>query len=302
MTQSSDFRVNPMRTTNPETRTGPLGQHELLRMGNENDSSHQDAACRVLAQHFDELEFFLSCETDTESGISQLNAIWLEISLLLETEKKHLLDDSYNRLLNRITRLYTLGTKPKSNTAFAATATNYANVIEIVSQVHPRYDYTFAISHLLHYMNLLYKEREKSWLSIFQHLLSMSESVLSIQFLKDGHLKGIQRWVEEGVDNLFQLRDDQILLHSEKIAELAQIEQSIEKAEHQITRSRSSKIVPITNLQKWDSLQALVQKRDLLIQELDNRQELVDLLEQNIQEFETILFETKRACLIRPVQ
>ena len=290
-----------MWTGNPESRTYQNGHQSLFGTTNENGRSNQEDACRVLAQYFDDLEFCLTEETEDAFDIPRLEAIWLEISVIIEAEKNHLLDDGYNRLLNRITRIYTRGTKPQSNLAFAATATNYANVIEIVSQAHPRYDYSEAISHLLHYMNQLYKDREKGWLRIFQHLISMSESVRSIQFLKDRHLNGIQRWVEEGVDNLFQLRDDQIMLHSEKIAELAQIEQSIERALCDVSQSKTSKIVSISNIKYQKILENLTDKRDLLILELDNRQFVIDLLEDNIQEFENILFETKRACLVRPV-
>jgi hypothetical protein len=58
-------------------------------------------------------------------------------------------------------------------------------------------------------------------------------------------------------------------------------------------------VVPITWPKELASLKTLTEERDLLIADLENRQELVDLLENNIQEFEDKLFATRRACTIR---
>jgi hypothetical protein len=261
---------------------------------------NQDRACRVLKQYFDNLELSLAVEEKT-ADLKQLQAIWLEISEFIQAKKNHILDDGYTRLLNRLTRIYTRGLEQQGNLAFAATATNYADVIDIVSQAHPSYDYSEAVGHLLHYMNQLYKVREKSWIRIFDHLLSMPDTIQPIQYLKHSHLKDIQQWIEEGVDNLFQIRDDQAMLHSEKIAELAETEQSIEDVQQQLSKSDQNNVLSIKHRQQKASLKALIEQRDLLITDLENRQELVDLLDNNIQEFEDKLFATRRACAIRLV-
>jgi len=294
-----------MGQINSENTFYPLTNHEgpHTRLASVGDSArmHQDDACKVLKQYFDELETSLF-DMDKTVDIGQLQSLWLEISEFIQAEKNHILDDGYNRLLNRLTEIYTHGLTQKGNLAFAATAANYADVIETVSQAHPSYDYSEAVGHLLHYMNQLYKVREKSWLRIFDHLLSMPDYIQPIHYLKERHLNVIQKWVEEGVDNLFQIRDDQALLYSEKISELADLEQSIEQTSHRVSSHIQSKVVPITWRRDQKHLNDLLDKRDLLIYDLENRQELVDLLEDNIQEFEEKLFATRRACTIRPVQ
>jgi hypothetical protein len=291
-----------MRQGNSENRfyqqAGPDGLNSRLVATGEHARLNQDNACKVLKKYFDDLELFLAVEGKT-ADITQLQAIWLEIVEFLQAEKNHILDDGYTRLLNRLAQIYTRGLQQQGNLAFAATAANYADVIEIVSQAHPSYDYSEVIGHLIHYMNQLYKVREKSWLRIFEHLLSMSDSIRPIQYLRERHLKGIKQWIEEGVDNLFQIRDDQVLLHSEKIAELAETEQSIEQTRQRLAQSGNATVVPITWPKELASLKTLTEERDLLIADLENRQELVDLLENNIQEFEDKLFATRRACTIR---
>lgn len=278
----------------------PEGRHARLAAADDYARLNQDNVCKVLKQYFDDLELSLAAENKT-ADLTQLQTIWIEISKFIQAEKKHILDDGYTRLLNRLTRIYTQGLQQQGNLAFAATATNYADVIEIVSQAHPSYDYSEVIGHLLHYMNQLYKVREKSWLRIFEHLLSMPDTIRPIQYLKQSHLKDIQQWVEEGVDNLFQIRDDQVVLHSEKIAELAETEQTIEQTRQRLERCHNSKVVPITLYKEEALLNALTEKKDLLITDLEDRQALVDLLEDNIQEFEDKLFATRRACGIRLV-
>jgi hypothetical protein len=279
----------------------PDGVNSSLLTRAEAALMQQDNTCKVLKQYFDDLEMSLSDIGNTDD-ISQLQTIWLEISDFIQAEKNHILDEGYNRLLNRLIAIYTRGLKQEGNLAFAATATNYADLIEIVSQAHPSYDYSEAVGHLLHYMNQLYKVREKSWLRILDHLVSMPDYIQPIHYLKERHLKGIQQWVEEGVDNLFQIRDDQALLYSEKIAELAGLEHSIELIRQRLQKNPHSKVVPITRKKDQATLQALKEERDILVSDLENRQELVDLLEENIQEFEEKIFATRRACAIRPIR
>lgn len=283
------------------SQEGPDAVNSRLVSNGDIARIHQDKTCKVLKQYFDHLETSLS-EVDKTVDISQLQTIWYQISKLIQAEKNHILMDGYNRLLNRLTGIYTRGLAREDNLAFTATAANYADLIEIVSQAHPSYDYSEAVGHLLHYMNQLYKVREKSWLRIFDHLLSMPDSIQPIHYLKERHFKDIQQWVEEGVDNLFQIRDDQALLYSEKIAELAQMEQSIEVIRQGLKQNLRSKVVPITWHKDQATLKALEEERDFMIADLKNRQELVDLLEDNIQEFEDKIFATRRACAVRAIK
>ncbi len=265
------------------------------------DAQHNpDRACGELKQYFDDLESLLTRKQNNPDH-DQPKVILTEISQFLQSQENEILGDGYTCLLDRLTQIYTQGLEHHDNHVFTDTAANYAGVIQLVSQTHSAYDYSEVIGQLLHYMNQLYKNREKSWLRIFKHLLSMPDSIQGIQTLKERHLNEIQQWIEEGVDNLFELRDDQIQLYSEKIAELASAEERVEQQLQDMEVNPDHHILPITWLKDKATLKTLIQQRDLLIEDLENRQELVDLLEQNMQEFEEILLTTRRAYLIHSV-
>jgi hypothetical protein len=282
-------------------QVGPDTVTSLLATTDTEVHLNQDSACKVLKHYFDDLELSLTHE-DKNHNIGQSETILTGISQFIQSDKNQILSDGYTRLLNRLTEIYTRGLAQHANQAFAATAANYAGVIETVSQAHPSYDYSEAIGHLLHYMNQLYRDREKSWRRIFEHLLSMPDSIQLVQSLKEHHLKGIQQWVEEGVDNLFQLRDDQIQLHAAKITQLTDAEQAVEAKHLELQSGYNAKIVPLSRAIDMAALKSLIHERNLLIEELENRQDLVDLLDQNIQEFEDKLFAPWRAYLIQLVR
>jgi DNA-binding NarL/FixJ family response regulator len=286
---------------NQENRFDALTEADRLISPTAAARSNQDYACKVLKAYFDDLELTLAGD-EQSANIAQLQTIWLEISKFILAEKNHILEDGYHRLLNRLTRIYTRGLQQKGNQAFAATATHYAALIEIVSQAYPEFDYSEAIRHLIHYMNQLYKVREKSWLRIFENLLSMPDSIDPIHYLKQHHLKEIQRWIEEGVENLFQIRDDQVNLYAQKSAELDETVQAIEQLANWLDFNRGSKLVPITRPQKRSSLKSLRKKRERLTAELNSGKELVDLLDRNIQEFENKMVATRRASYIRLIE
>lgn len=260
----------------------------------------QDKPCGDLKTYFDDLEFSLSSNRKAKNR-NQPKEILTEITHYLQSQDNKILDDGYTCLLDRLTQIYTQGLDSKDNQAFAETAVNYADVIQLISQTHLSYDYSEVIGQLLHYMNLLYKNREKGWLHIYEHILKIPSSIKGIRYLKDHHLNHIQNWIEEGVDNIFELRDDQMQLYSEKIADLAVVEEQLEFKQREMYANRDPRVLPFTWLKDKAELVSLIDKRDLMILELENREMLVDLLEQNIQEFETILHTARRTYLIHPV-
>ncbi len=270
-----------------------------IRIGK--DGSHpRDRACGGLKHYFDDLESLLTHQREVHDT-DQPKEILGEISQFLQSQQNQILDDGYTCLLDRLAEIYTHGLSHRDNQVFADTAANYASVIQVVSQNHSSYDYSEVIGQLLHYMNQLYKNREKSWLGIFKHLLSMPDSIKGVQILKERHLNEIQQWIEEGVDNIFELRDDQLQLYAEKVAELASTEDRLHQKHQEMEIEPEHQVLPISWLQDKAELKALVEQRDLLIQDLENRQHLVELLEQNMQEFEDILHTTRRTYLIHAV-
>jgi hypothetical protein len=258
-----------------------------------------ESGCGDFARYLDDLESSLTKRG--EQGILQPQSILVDIGKTLEAQKHHILDAGYTCMLDRLTRIYTKGLNHSDNPCFANTAVNYAGLVHAVSQKHSAYDYTETIGQLLLYMHQLYRQGEKSWLRIFDHLLNMPDSIRGIQTLKDSHFYGIQEWIEEGVDNLFDLREDQMHLHSEQIASLAELEEQVADISQDLARQAKNRVYPIDWLGRKSTLHDLIRQRDLLIDELEDRQRLVELLDQNMQQFEDKLYATRRAIFIRTV-
>lgn len=273
----------------------------LMHAADQGHRLNQDNACKVIKHHFDRLESSLSLK-NASVDIGKVQALLIDISHFLQSDNHQILDEGYTQLLNRLIRIYTLGMVEDENLAFAATAANYAKLIEVISQAHPSYDYSMAIGHLLHYMNQLFKQQEGDWLLIFEHLISMPDSIQFMQSLKEHHFKEIQQWIEEGVNNLHQLRDDQVMLHAANISNLADLEQELVRKHEDLETSIREKVVPISLAEDKSALQALLDQREQLIHDLDVKQNLIDLLDENMQEFEEKLMATRRACLVHLIK
>lgn len=261
----------------------------------------QDNTCTIIKYHFDRLESSLRLK-NAVIDIEKLQSLLVNISRFVKSDNHQILDEGYTQLLNRLIRIYTMGMTEEDNLAFVATAANYANLIEVISQAHPSYDYSKAIAHLLHYMNQLFKQQEEDWLLIFKHLFSMPDSIHCIQSLKERHLNEIQQWIEEGVSNLHQLRDDQAMLHAANISDLADLEQELVRKHQDLEISIRKKVVPISLAEEKTALQALIEQREELIHDLESKQNLIDLLDENMQEFEDKLMLTRRACLVHLIK
>lgn len=255
----------------------------------------EESGCGALSPYFDNLESSLGDAKD----FVQSQAILVDITQLLETQKSRIMEESYTCMLNRLTQIYTRGLEQPHSLLFANTAVSYAGLVKTVSQTHLAYDYSETIGQLLLYMNHLYKHGKKGWLRIFEHLINMPDSIQGIQVLKERHLKGIQDWIEEGVDNLYELREDQIHLHSEQIAKLAGIEDRVDQISQELARQKETRIFLINRFERKIELDELIKQRDHLIDQLEDRQRLVELLEQNMHQFEDKLHATRRAYLIR---
>jgi len=257
--------------------------------------------CKILEAYFDFLERSLF-DPDRVADIGQLRNLLMEIGLFLQSNRTQILSAGYNRLLNRLTRIYARGLKHPENQAYTATADKYADVLGVVRKQHGDYDYSEAFGLLLYYMNQLFHNRKSSWIEIYEQLLSLSDVSQIPRSVITPELEEIQCWVEEGVANLFQLREDQL----QQIAELRDQQREVGRhinATHREMRAlreafAQDNVVSINCPLKRHELDLLLLERQDLAEDLEVKQRVVELLDENIHEFEEKLLETRRKCLI----
>jgi hypothetical protein len=264
----------------------------------------QDESCHIIKQYFDFLDAALSTQGDRVDVIL-LQEMLLEISELLRSGKSPLQEDGYLRLLDRLTAIYTKGLRAENDRAFACTAANFADILESVSQSFQDYDYSQSVSLLLHYMDKLFNYREESWIEVLEHLLCMPDSIRVMQQLRARYLDEIQCWVEEGVDNLFTIRNEQLEL-------IAGLEQTLKLLDDEIvtrhrvllderSRSRRQGIYRLEHERERREILRLHDRCRTLYRERESKLELIDLLDLNIEEFAERLSVMKRSTLMKLV-
>jgi hypothetical protein len=224
----------------------------------------------------------------------------LEISLLLRSGKGLIREDGYLRLLNRLTSIYAQGLRSTNSHAFTRTACNFADILESVSQQFQDYDYSRSVSLLLHYMDRLFKSREESWLEVYEHLLSMPDSINVMKQLRDEHMDVINTWIEEGVDNLFTLREEQLDMIDIQSNALQDLDHQIKTRQSQLQAMPPHEtVVPIDRARLLREIDRLCKQREQLVQDSENKLEIIGLLDANIKEFSDRLAQMRRSTLIK---
>ncbi|MCG7930068.1 MAG: hypothetical protein N0E44_08455 [Candidatus Thiodiazotropha lotti] len=264
----------------------------------------QDESCHIIKQYFDYLERTLSNQ-EAIVDVEQLRDMLNEVSGFIRSNKSQLRADGYSRMLKRLNSIYAQGLRNTNDRAFTRTAVNFADILNTVSQSFPSYDYSESVGLLLHYMHKMFNYREEGWIEVFEHLISMSDSLEIMQLIKTQHLQEIQNWVEEGVDNLFALMDEQLEVIDNIDADILLLDQELlqrRKAFSKQTRATQSELViPISRARDKQLIQDLFDRRAQLITERVGKLELADLLDENIQEFTDRLIEIRRSAMIQLV-
>ena len=257
----------------------------------------QEEVCPILQQYFDFLEkSFL----DKPGDIGLLQEMLLEISLLLRSGKGQIRRDGYLRMLNRITSIYAKGLREANNHALARTATHFADILESISQRFQDYDYSRSVSLLLHYMDKLFKSKEEGWLEVYEHLLSMPESINVMKQLHEEHFGVINTWIEEGVDNLFTLKEEQLDMLDIQSNALEDLDHQIAIRESQLQKMpRQDSVVDIEIARQKREIIRLRNQRVEMVLDREHKQEIIELLDINIKEFTDRLAQMRRSTLIK---
>jgi hypothetical protein len=264
----------------------------------------QEESCHIIKQYFDFLDAALTTQGDGVD-IVLLQDMLLEISELLRSGKSQLRADGYLRLLDRLTAIYAKGLRADDNRAFARTAANFADILESVSQFFQDYDYSQSVGLLLHYMDKLFNYHEEGWIEVLEHLLSMPDSIRIMQQLRSRHLEEIQNWVEEGVDNLFSIRSEQLELISDLEQTLDTLDTEIFERHRILLLKRGEAerrgIIELDHQREKLEIEALHTRCCAAYVEREAKLELVNLLDVNIREFAERLSEMRRSTLMKLV-
>jgi hypothetical protein len=263
----------------------------------------QDESCRIVKQYFDFLEYSLTRRVEP-TDISELRAMLVEISKFIRSEKTEIRADGYLRMLKRLTRIYAQGVNARDDRAFAGTAVNFADIINILSHSYPGYDYSESVGLLLYYMNKLFSYREEGWIDLYEQLLLMPDTTQVMRLLRVQHMQEIQNWIEEGVDNLFTIWDEQLEVIEQLNSEILELDRTIvqgRKAQFLERRNARPNVVSLNKQRQRNNIAQIRLERERLIEERNAKLELADLLSENIQEFTDRLTDIRRSATIQLV-
>ncbi len=263
----------------------------------------QDESCRIVKQYFDFLEYSLTRRVEP-TDIGQLREMLVEISRFIRSEKTEIRADGYLRMLKRLTRIYAQGVNAQDDRAFAVTAVNFADIINILSHSYPGYDYSESVGLLLYYMNKLFSYREEGWIDLYEQLLLLPDTTQVMRLLRVQHMQEIQNWIEEGVDNLFTIWDEQLEVIEQLNSEILELDRTIvqgRKAQFLERRNARPNVVSLNKQRQRNNIAQIRLERERLIEERDAKLELADLLSENIQEFTDRLTDIRRSATIQLV-
>lgn len=289
--------------TNTEIRLELIRQHRQDLRG----SSRQECARlpiekskRILLDYVDYLEQELSSNNQS-IDIGSTQETLLELSCIIRSGRARITSREYSGILRRLVGIYADGFADGQSDAFVITAADYAEVIEAISRAQPGNDYSEAVGQLLYYMGRLFSSRKGSWKTVYEHLLSMPDSIESVQMLKSGYFLEIQRWAEAGAGNLFSIRRDL----NQRIAtledELAEFDWCAGKEVKAAQTGVRGKVVSLEARRRQKEIDTILEQKERLEDEKRHKQALRNLVDSNIAEFETKLKQTRRAYFVRLV-
>jgi hypothetical protein len=209
----------------------------------------------------------------------------------------------YAAFLRQLGTLFAAGCGQRENLAFAYAAPAYAALVEALSWARPGLDYTTALGQLLELMTQLFAARQPLWKLVYRHLRSIPGSVAAKQTLKRVCSADIREWYDAGVQNLFSLRNDldgRILGLTTGVADLtAEIEAKTGDLAALRDASRGQNVVLLEAKIREREIKALLERREEILAEREGKTDTLALIESDIQEFESLLREARRAYYLR---
>jgi hypothetical protein len=214
----------------------------------------------------------------------------------------------YRTILERLIGIYARGFENRTQEIYATTAADYAEVIETISREFPAYDYSEAVGQLLCYMTRLFRRRKSSWKEVYEHILSIPDSIEAKQLLNRAFFMEIQEWAEAGVENLFAIRRDLYRKIGDLGEQAKRVEREIEALDPppgtKDTGRRpkfDNKIVDLRRIRRKRLIGPLERELREILDQKASEENIAGLIESDIREFEEKLRATRRAYFIRSV-
>jgi hypothetical protein len=265
-----------------------------------------DTCRRVLDDclgHLDEQLRGQGASTDRRSARQTLR----ELADLIASGRLGLARVDYESLLVRLAAIFATGFSPASQGALVFTAPTYAGVIAAISRACPNCDYEASLGQLLTYMARLFLDRRSGWKAIYRSIQAISDGVAAKQRLDDGEFARIQEWIESGAANLFPIQRDlgrAIGRLGEKVAaidaQIASHAAALDLASRQ--RRTDGSLRNVVSLDTWRQgreIAELERQRLDLLDQIEAKQGIQDLIDADIRELEDCLRATRRAYFIR---
>lgn len=296
--------------TYPETQTNrapdglPFPPRGAPTSGNPPVAAHTR---KLLEERLDQLGAQLS-GPEAAADAGRISEMLLGLSEDIRAGSPLFTSGDFRWVLTRLTDIYAQGFGQLKRDAFANTAGDYARVIETISREYPGHDYSEAIGQLFCYMSRLFRTRKNGWKAVYEHIISIPDSVEAKQLLNRAFFVEIQEWAEAGVENLFSIRKDLY----DKIAAIRVKIEALDRRIEQVgggqqvrdradTAHITSNVVDLAAARKERHILHLEQKRGKLLEERKDEEVIVGLIESDIREFEDKLRATRRAYFIRSV-
>jgi hypothetical protein len=261
----------------------------------------------LIGERLSQLGVVLS-RPDASIDSREIEGMLLLLSADIRSGCSELASSDYRRIIERLTEIYAQGFGQRAGDVFTTTADSYAQLIETISRAYPVYDYSEAVGQLFCYMSRLFRTGKNGWKAVYEHLLSIPDSVEAKQVLNRAFFVEIQEWAEAGVENLFSIRKDLYEKIGNIEVKIEGLGRRIEKiaGPRQLSDQASaapagSNIVDLAQARRNRLVESLRLRRRRLMEEKQNEETIVGLIESDIHEFEKKLRATRRAYFIHAV-
>lgn len=214
----------------------------------------------------------------------------------------------YRLVLERLTGLFARGIRRDEINPCTESAGVYADLVAAISQRFAEYDYSEAIGQLLVYMGRLFQAKRSNWTDVYEHLLAMPQSAGTERLLGGARFAEIREWYESGVSNLFSIQRDVLGRVDALEKEIAALDRRIDSARERLAQRRErvkhlygSRLVLIEHRWHERAIEELELERVELVDELSNKRDIAELIEEDIREFEVKLERARRLFLLRAI-
>lgn len=256
--------------------------------------------------HLDDQLHGQGTSTDRRSARQTLR----ELADLIAADRLGLARGDYQRLLGRLAAIFAAGTVPAPHSvkgALVTTAPSYAGVVAAISRACPSCDIDAPLGQLLTYMGWLFLDRRSGWKSIYRKIQSISDGVAAKRRLDDHEFARIQEWIESGAANLFPIQRDLGRAIARLAGEVATLDAEIASRSAALDlsarrRRADATLCNVVSLDTWRQrreIAELERRRQGLLDQVEAKQGIKGLIDEDIRELEDCLRATRRAYFVR---